>query len=184
MLNGPKLIYDLGYSSQMTARENNEAAKQLAYCFGLNRNHRTPFVLHFCNLNFDTLLWKYLHKCIPTLTEKPLPVQIHKQDILELFPKEKLVILTPDSPNVLREYNSDDHYVVSGIVDRGDRIPLSMAKARKYDIRSARLPLEKYRTCRTNKELTLDQVMSVMLEIKYSGDWNRAFRYVSSRKFI
>lgn len=184
MLNEPKLIYDLGYSAEMNVRENSEAAGQLSYCYALNRNHRTPFVLHYCNVNFNSLLWKRLQKFIPTLTLKPLPLQIHQQDIIELFPIEKLVILTPDSPNVLREYNPDDIYVASGIVDRGDRVPYSLAKAKKYDIRTARLPLDNYRTIRMNKALTLDQVMQVMLEVKYSGDWNQAFRFVASRKFF
>lgn len=184
MLNDPKLIYDLGYSAEMTPRENGEAASQLSYCYALNRNHRTPFVLHYCNVNFDSLLWKRLRKFIPTLTEKPLPIQIHQQDIIEMFPKEKLVILTPDAPNILREYNPEDYYVVSGIVDRGARVPYSLAKAKKYDIRTARLPLDSYRKVRMNKALTLDQVMQVMLEMKYSGDWNRAFRYVAQRKFF
>lgn len=167
----------------MTNRENTETAKQLAHCFGLNRNHRTPFVLHFCNLNFQGLLWRRLQKCIPTLLQKPLPVQINEQDVIEMFPKEKLVLLTPDSPNILREYNPDDHYVISGIVDRGDRVPYTLSKAKKYDLRTARLPIESFRTCRIDKTLTLDQVMQVMLEIKFSRDWNEAFRYVAARKF-
>lgn len=182
-LNDPKIIFDCGYSGEMTNRENTETAKQLAHCFGLNRNHRTPFVLHFSNMNFQGLLWRRLQKCIPTLLQKPLPVQINEQDVIEMFPKEKLVLLTPDSPNILREYNPDDHYVISGIVDRGDRVPYTLSKAKKYDLRTARLPIESFRTCRIDKTLTLDQVMQVMLEIKFSRDWNEAFRYVAARKF-
>lgn len=183
VLNYPKLIFDCGYTGDMTHRENTETAKQLAYCYALNRNHRTPFVLHFSNLNLQGLLWKKLEKCIPTLLQKPLPVQIDDRDIIDKYPREKLVLLTPDSPNLLKEYNPDDHYVISGIVDRGDRVPYTLSKAKKYDLRTARLPLESFRTCRINKTLTLDQVMQVMLEIRFSGDWNEAFRYVAPRKF-
>lgn len=183
-LNKPKLIFDCGYSLQMTSRENKETAKQLTYCFGLNRSHQTPFVLHYCNMNFQSWLWSRFENCIPTVTKRRLPLQIHSEDFVGLFPKEKLVVLTPDAPTVLREYNPDDHYVISAIVDRGDRKPLTLAKAKQYDIRTARLPLESYRTCRVDKTLTLDQMLQVMLEIKYSGDWNRALRYVAKRKFV
>lgn len=184
MLNDPKLIFDCGYADDMSYRENTEAANQLAYCFALNRSHQTPFVLHFSNMNFQSLLWKKLRNCIPTLLQKPLPVQVDDQDIIDKYPREKLVLLTPDSPNILKEYNPDDHYVISGIVDRGDKVPYTLSKAKKYDLRTARLPLETFRTCRINKTLTLDQVMQVMLEVKFSNDWNEAFRYVAQRKFF
>lgn len=182
-LNDPKIIFDCSFSSGMTYRENQEAAKQLTLCFGLNRSHRLPYVLHYCGMNFGSLLWKNIERHIPTITKKPLPLKIHEEDVLDVFPHEKIVFLTPDSPNVLTEYNPDDHYVISAIVDRGDKIPLTLAKAKKYEMRTARLPLESYRKCRIHKALTLDQVLQVMLEIKMNGDWNQAFRFVAGRKF-
>ncbi|XP_055309685.1 mitochondrial ribonuclease P protein 1 homolog [Sitodiplosis mosellana] len=179
----PNMIFDCSYSKEMTPRENHEAAKQLVHCFGLNRSHREPFVLHFCGIDRTSLLWSFINKNNPMFGQKPLPIQLHDEPIQEAFPKEKLVLLTPDSPNILREYNPDDHYVISGLVDRGDKVPFTLAKAKRLEIRSARIPMEQFRKCRINKTLTLDQVMSVMLEIKYSGDWNEAFRYVADRKF-
>lgn len=184
VLDRPKLIFDCGYSHQMTSRENCETAKQLTRCFGLNRSHRTPFVLHFCNMNLKGWLWQRLLNSIPTLTERRLPVSINQEDYMDLFPKEKIVVLTPDSPNVLKEYDPYAHYVISAIVDRGDKKPLTLAKAKRLDIQTARLPLELYRTCRVDKTLTLDQMTQVMLEIKYSGDWHKAFQYVAKRKFV
>lgn len=184
VLDKPKLIFDCGFSHQMTSRENKETAKQLTYCFGLNRSHHTPFVLHYCNMNYQGWLWSRLDSAMPTLTKRRLPVQIHTDDYMNIFPKEKLVVLTPDAPTALRQYNPDDYYVISAIVDRGDTKPLTLAKTKQFDIRTARLPLESYRTCRVNKTLTLDQMMQVMLEVKYSGDWQRAFQYVAKRKFV
>lgn len=182
-LNFPKIIFDCGYSAEMSYRENFEASKQLTRCFGSNRSHISPFVLHFANMNMDGQLWTCLKRQMPGLLEKPLPIQIHQQDIVELFPKDKLVVLTPDSPNIMREYNPDMHYVISAIVDRGDKIPASLAKAKKFDLQTARLPVEQYRKCRSNKVLTLDQIMNVMLEINHKKDWNKAFSYVAARKF-
>lgn len=182
-LNAPKLIFDCSYTQEMTFRENSEAAKQLAYCFSLNRQHRDPFTLHFCGIDRTSKLWSVLYKTIPTLGHKPLPIQLHDEQIHEVFPKEKLVILTPDSPNILHEYNSDDYYVISSIVDRGDKIPVSLAKAKQLNLRHARLPMEQYRKCRINKTLTLDQILNVMLEIKFTGDWNKSFQHVAARKF-
>lgn len=167
----------------MNYRENNETSKQLVYLFSLNRRHPAPFALHYCGLAEQNVLWKNLQRGIPTLTHKPLPLQIHHEDVCDVFPHEKLVFLTPDAPNVLHEYNPDDHYIISALVERGDQVPLSMAKAKKLNIRTARLPLELYRRVRLNKTLTLDQMLQVMLEIKYSRDWNIAFKHIAARKF-
>ncbi|XP_031640234.1 mitochondrial ribonuclease P protein 1 homolog [Contarinia nasturtii] len=182
-LGAPKLIYDCSYSHYMTPRENNEVAKQLTIAFGNNRRHFQSYELNFCGMDKQSMLWSSLLKKIPTITTKPLPLRIHKADASEVFPKEKLVLLTPNLPNVLREYNNDDHYVISSIVDRGDKKPLSIAKAKELNIRHARLPLEQYRRCRMNKALTLDQTMSIMLELKRTRDWNKAFDFAAGRKF-
>lgn len=182
-MNYPKIIFDCGFTQEMNWRENHETAKQLQRIFGLNRSHISPFVLHFANMDMQSSLWLSLKRKIPTLMEKPLPLQVHSQDITEVFPIEKLVVLTPDSPNVLDKYDGSAHYVVSALVDRGDEVPLTLAKAKKLGIRTARLPMEQFRRCRINKTLTLDQVMQVMLGIKHTGDWNEAFRYVAQRKF-
>lgn len=183
VLGAPKLIFDCSFSHEMTFRENLEAAKQLTLIFGINRSHLQPFDLQFCGMNPNSLLWKHLHKCNPLFGHKPLPVKIREEQTHELYPKENLVMLTPDSPNILHEYNPHDHYVISGLVDRGDKVPVTLAKAKQLDIRTARLPLEQYRNCRINKTLTLDQMLCVMLEIKSSRDWNKAFNYVARRKF-
>lgn len=183
MFDDPKIIFDCSYASSMNYRENSDISKQLAHCFGINRLHREPFELHFCGIDKQSVLWSKLHRQIPTLTKKPLPVKIHEADICDVFPKEKLVLLTPDSSTVLQEYNPDDHYVVSGIVDRGSKVPLTLAKAKELNIRTARLPVDLHRTSRVNNVLTLDQVLNVMLEVKRSRDWKKAFQYVPRRKF-
>lgn len=51
LLNEPKLIFDCGFENEMTRREIENTAKQLMLCFGLNRDHRIPFDLNFCNLD-------------------------------------------------------------------------------------------------------------------------------------
>ena len=38
-----------------------------------------------------------------------------------VFPPERLVYLSPDSPNVLTEYSQDDVYILGALIDK--RIP-------------------------------------------------------------
>lgn len=181
IVNGPKMVLDCGFDREMSSRENLETAKQLVQIFSNNRRHKVPFVLHFCNLYRENTLRRHLYNMIPTIEKAP--VLLHGEDYTNVIPKENLVILTPDSPNILHEYNPRDCYVVSAIVDRGDMKPLSLSKAKKFELRTARLPLELYRSVRTNKVLTLDQIFDVMLEVKFSQDWDKAFQYVAARKF-
>lgn len=181
ILNKSKIIYDLGFYNEMTARENLEAARQLTFIVGNNRRHKSPFVMHFCNFTQDNVMRKHLSYMIPNITKQPL--HLNEEDYIDALPKERLVVLTPDSPNILKEYNSNDHYVISAIVDRGDQKPLSLSKAKELGVRTARLPIEHYRSMRANNVLTLDQVHNVMLEVKASKDWNKAFQYITPRKF-
>lgn len=171
----------MDFDNEMSPRENTEAAKQLTRIMGDNRNHRLPYVMHFCNARDGNVLARHMHNMIPNLHKQPL--FIHKEDYLDVFPKDKIVLLTPDSPNVLDKYNPDDHYVISAIVDRGDMKPLTLSKAKRFDLHTARLPLEKYRSVRQNRVLTLDQIFNVLLDVKMFGNWDRAFNHVAARKF-
>lgn len=181
ILNAPKMIFDLGFDKEMSPRENLETARQLNIIIANNRRHRVPFVLHFCNIAHENVIWRHLHRMMPTIER--LPMNLNREDYTDILPNDKLVILTPDSPNVLEKYDANDHYVISALVDRGDMKPLSLSKAKQKNLRTARLPLDSYRSVRQNKVLTLDQIHNVMLEVKYSNDWNKAFEYIAARKF-
>ena len=62
--------------------------------------------------------------------DNTLPALITGQHQLDLFPRDKLVYLSPDSRNDLNHYNEDDIYVIGGIVDKGtDRAPMTLGMA-------------------------------------------------------
>ena len=54
--------------------------------------------------SFDDFLWHVTTDCVT-----------------RTFPREKLVYLSPDSPNVLQEYSHDDIYILGALIDK--RIP-------------------------------------------------------------
>ena len=59
--------------------------------------------------------------------DEVLPVEIREESQTELFPREKLVYLSPDSRNDLTRFDDDDIYVIGGIADKGsDRAPLTL----------------------------------------------------------
>lgn len=183
VLNDSKLIFDCSFSHSMNSFECKNTAKQITRCIGLNRGHPLPYVIHLCGLNVKSSFYHYLKRHIPTIGVKSTPFCVHEEQPHEVIPKDKLVYLTPDSDVLLEKYNSEDSYVIGGIVDRGSQIPLMLAKAKELGIRTARLPLERYRTMRSSKVLTLDSITNIMLDVRHHGKWNEAFRHIASRKF-
>ena len=110
------------------------------------------------------------------------PVEITSKSHLDLFPREKLVYLSPDSKNDLRMLNEDDIYVIGGIIDKGDdRAPLTLANAKKNKIRHARFPMK--RVIGMKADLNVETCVAIMTDLKYSQDWFYSLRWVPPRFF-
>lgn len=142
MLNGPHLVFDMSFEEHMNKREMKQVTKQLVNCHGSNKISRQPFHLHLCGLEEHGQLNKYLNTKFPGFSK--LPITTTEKSYLDLYPHDRLVYLSPNSRNVLKEYNPDDVYIIGGIVDLGGAEPLTFSKAKKEGIRSAKLPLDMY----------------------------------------
>lgn len=177
------IVYDLGYDEDMTVQEQKNAAKQLVYAYVQNREHDQPFPMQFCNVKFGGVI-KYLHQLIPSIYQPEFPINLSPKSYLDLFPREKLVYLTPHCRNDLEQFDHDSIYIVGCIVDKRVNEPLSLAKAKRDNIKMARLPLDRYLSFGggSGKSLTLNAMMSIMLEIKTHGQWESALRHVPRRK--
>ncbi|XP_013115184.2 mitochondrial ribonuclease P protein 1 homolog [Stomoxys calcitrans] len=180
----PKMVLDCSYDQYMTQREAENAAKQLMLCFAENRSHDDPFDLHYCNVNLDTPCMQSLQRYIPTMLNMDFPMNVHQKCFTELFPKDKIVYLTPHCRTDLVEYNHDDVYIVGAMVDTVNNEPLSLAKAKKLGLRMARLPLDRYLQwgAGSGKSLTLNQMIKIMLDVRKTGDWRKALSHVPRRK--
>ena len=64
--------------------------------------------------------------------------------MMELFPQERLLYLSPDSRTDLVKYDSDDIYIIGGLVDGATGIARTLADAKRNEIRHARLPMRKH----------------------------------------
>ncbi|VEN35621.1 unnamed protein product [Callosobruchus maculatus] len=183
---GQKLVVDCGYDQNMTNRENFNCAKQLMLLFAENRMHKEPFDIHFCNANPESFLIKQLNKYIPTMYEKWFPLNIHECSYLDIFPKDQLVYLTPHCREEMSEFDHDAVYIIGSLVDKVNNEPLSLAKAKKEGLKMAKLPLDRYLQwgSGSGKSLTLNQVISILLDVQLNGDWNHALRHVPRRKLV
>lgn len=182
--NGSKIVFDMDYDKYMNTKYRRYTANHLKMTIADNRKNRSPFIIHMCNVNMETETMKQLETLIPTLRKPLFPVEVHEKCFSELFPSDKLVYLTPYSPNTLRDFNHDDIFVVPGIIDKGSNGPVTMAKAKKLGIRTAYLPLTRYLSWGSpDKALPLNIISNVLLDFKNTQDWKTALlKHAPQRK--
>lgn len=179
------LIFDCGFESEMTPYEARNAAEQMVRSFAANRSHCNPFFFHFVNLKPGGDMHEAFLRKLPTIEKPSLPIRLSNNEWPENISKERLVYLTPDSPNELLQFNHNDVYIIGAIVDKRAKKPLTLAKAKCHDIRTAKLPLDRAMQWKqSNKVLTLDQITKIMLDYKTSGDYKTALKHVPDRKVL
>ncbi|XP_004067194.1 tRNA methyltransferase 10 homolog C [Oryzias latipes] len=183
MLFGQPLVFDFSYESNMSRREIENTVSQLLEVEGWNRRAIDPFHLHFCNLQPDGPYHQELIKRYSAEVWDRLLVTNTERHYVELFPKEQLVYLTADSPNVLHSFDHSKIYIIGALVDRSIQPGLSLANAKRLKLATARLPLDEFLHWETGaKNLTLDQMIRIMLSIKMTGKWEEALTFVPERK--
>lgn len=186
MTHGQKVVIDCSYEEHMVFRETINAAKQMTFVFGDNRLHKDPFDIHLCNVKYDGDFMGQLRRNIPSLDEPWFPLNIHSQSYLDLFPKEKLVYLTPHCRAELTEFDHDAIYIVGCMVDKMNNEPLSLAKAKRDGLKMAKLPLDRYLEWApgSKKNLNINHMIPILLDLKLFGDWTYALRHIPRRKLM
>lgn len=179
--NSPKLIYDCSFEHAMSSREIKDTVRQLLYAIKANRSHIDPFLVQLYNLNPSGIMHRGIVKAFPEIEERKMPACLHSTDYCDVFAKEKLVIISNDSPNVLEEFDGDMTYVIGAIVDRSYKMPCMMTKAKQLKIQTARLPFDVHRTFKKRKAIPLNHYLTILLEAKLSGNWDKAFECLSKR---
>lgn len=183
MMFGQSLVFDLSYEGNMSKREIENTVSQLIEVEAWNRRATDPYHLHFCNLQPDSYYKHQLIKRYGAETWDRLFITSTDKQHFELFPREQLVYLTADSPNVLRKYDHNKVYIIGGLVDRSIQSGLSLANAKRLKLATARLPLDEYLHWEMGaKNLTLDQMIRILLTLKETGKWEEALQFVPTRK--
>ncbi|XP_076839491.1 tRNA methyltransferase 10 homolog C [Brachyhypopomus gauderio] len=180
---GQPLIFDMSYEHHMSRREVENTISQLLETEGWNRRATDPFHLHFCNLQPDGAYHRELLKRYGQEAWERLPVTTTSRRHVDTFPPESLVYLTADSPNVLGAFDHGKVYIVGAMVDRSIQSGVSLANAKRLRLATARLPLDQFLhwDCGA-KNLTLDQMIRILLTVKDTGSWEKALEFVPKRK--
>lgn len=173
---GQKIIVDCSYEHMLTNLERSKIAKGLKRVYSENRLHKKPMNLHLCGVQLESVVFQNLSSQVPSLFEKSSLTKLHTECFSELFPKEQLVMLTPDSDT---EFKYDPHaiYIVGAIVDLGHNDPLTLAKAKRLGIRTARFSLDNLRLREGDtRELTMFTTIDIIRECQMTDDIHKVIR--------
>ncbi|NXF22260.1 TM10C methyltransferase, partial [Rhodinocichla rosea] len=183
MIFGQPLVFDMSYEKEMSVREVSNTVRQIVMSESSNRKSVDPFHIHFCNFKEDSLYHREFIKNYREAWDKVL-ITVTDQCYTEIFPKDKLIYLTADSPKVMKAFDHDKIYIVGSMVDKSIKRGVSLARAKRLGLETAALPLDKYLLWSTGaKNLTLDQMMHILLTLKDTGDWKKALEFVPKRKY-
>ena len=166
---GTPLVVDFSYVKNIQSKRHVKGVigKEANLAIHNNRSSHAPFALHFTGVEPELREKMEALQCITDENRVNMPVEITEKHQFDLFPKEKLVYLSPDSRNDLLRYNDDDIYVIGGIIDKGDdRAPLTLANAKKERIRHARFPMKK--VIGVSADLNVETCVAIMNDLKAS----------------
>ncbi|CDW58659.1 Family with sequence similarity 116, member B [Trichuris trichiura] len=183
---GQPLVLDMSPMRELSPIETDLTWSQLRECYFVNRTHLVPFDLHFTDCDQSLRTWSDSERYFCGGLDKYM-LQWHEQRFYDLFPRERLVYLSPDSRRMLDAVEPDKIYVIGAMVDRPNRLNWTLGKAKQLNITTAKLPLDKYvRWHSGTKSLTLNQVIGILLDVVQSGgDWSSAIvKNVPKRKLI
>ncbi|XP_063161668.1 tRNA methyltransferase 10 homolog C [Candoia aspera] len=178
---GQPLVFDMDYND-MSEREMQNTVKQMMECEGCNRKAIEPFHLYYCNLKEDGPYHKEFIRRYREAWDNLL-VTVTEKSHVEIFPRDQIVYLTADSPNVMETFDHNKIYIIGSLVDKTIKKGVSLARAKRLKLATAQLPLGRYLHWKTGaKVLTLDQMMMILITLKNTGNWKEALQFVPKRK--
>ncbi|XP_075050989.1 tRNA methyltransferase 10 homolog C isoform X2 [Mixophyes fleayi] len=184
MIFGQPLVFDMVYDHYMSHKEIKDAVNQLVMCEGFNKKSVDPFHIHFCSLQPNGPYINELVKRYHGAWDDVLVTSTEKSHI-DIFPRDQLVYLTSDSPNVLKKFDHDKIYIVGAFVDKSQKTGVSLGNAKRLGIATARLPLDRFlKWSIGGKNLTLNQMIEILMTLKDTDDWTKALSVVPARKHL
>lgn len=141
ILHNQPIIFDLDFDAHMEIENKRSLARQIQFSIFRNQEDNSPFNLTLCNVNFESETMLYLNKIEKNFQK--VPINIYTQSYLDLYPKEKLIYLSPNAKEEMRIFDHEAIYIIGGISDPKVQHPLTYAKAKKERIKAQKLPLDR-----------------------------------------
>eukprot|EP00124_Ichthyophonus_hoferi_P000891 Ihof_evm15s38 gene=Ihof_evmTU15s38 len=146
-----RVVIDADWEGFMTDGDLKKVAKQAQRCYSVNRRSEEP--LQYYITSIGPRLQGLLDK---EPDYKGWDIKMSAESYLDVFKKEELVYLTSDSPNVLKELDTDKVYIIGGLVDHNHHKGVAYQRAIDQGIAHAQLPIGDYIKLASRKVLTIN----------------------------
>lgn len=112
---GESIVIDCGFEREH-ARDHYvfNLIDQIHYLFAEIHRYHSPSFVYLCNLANDGRLRTEFNRRSPL---ESLCLEATESSYLDIFPKEKLIYLSPDSNVEMTSFDHDAVYIVGGIID-------------------------------------------------------------------
>lgn len=169
--NHPRLVVDLDFQDFLNEKEIRSVASQINTAYGWIRHHSRPLEMHL------TYLKGRVKEAVERNTgSSQWQLAKHEESFIDAFheQKDKIVYLSPDSPNILETLNPEHIYIIGGIADVHIQKGMTLGKAERLGIQTACLPVKRY-TQASRTVLNINHVIEIMTNVAETGDWAAAF---------
>ncbi|XP_072026244.1 tRNA methyltransferase 10 homolog C-like [Amphiura filiformis] len=134
---GLEIAIDFMHDQSLTKTYMSSLVKQIMHLNATNMSAKEPFHLHCVNFNESGLFFEEMNHM--RLSMDSLMVDVTSKGLLDMFPREKIMYICPDSNNRITYYNPNMVYVIPALccepsADRG----AILAQAKKLNIAHAR----------------------------------------------
>ena len=162
---GIQVVVDCDFDSYQTEKELTSLKQQLIYCYAENKRSDNPLNLILTGMSAD------LQSSLQKVSSCNWNLPIHSDSYLSLFDKSKLIYLTADSENFIDAFDPEYVYIIGGIVDHNRHKELTLNKANNEEIKTAKLPLQKFVQLQRSSVLTVNHMIALILKFIQTQDW-------------
>lgn len=141
-LEGQNLVLDFSFINSLLNSEHNSVMSQTQRIIKFNLASDKPFNIWLTSFKKDAKIDEKFHKL--NLGKPTNFINRTDKHFIELFPKDKLVYLSPDAEEEMGEFDRNAIYILGAIVDRYIDEPLTFNSAKELQIKSLKLPIEKH----------------------------------------
>ena len=140
MMYGPNIVFDFSFANDTDSKKSmTYLQRDLTHAICANRTYPEPFYISFCN--FQPELWEPVENSLEAALKKN-PIQMTSKSYLELFSQDRLVYITAEAPEPLREVDPDAVYILPTWRKGKTFKTAGLKRALTEGIRAARLPFE------------------------------------------
>ncbi|GMR50828.1 hypothetical protein PMAYCL1PPCAC_21023, partial [Pristionchus mayeri] len=165
-----RLVIDMAFDDLMVEKDRRRCIAQLTFCYSVNRKAEQPTQYHIVGFGGPS---RAIYDSNDTYVN--WDVNLHREPLEEVIPREDVVYLTADSENVLTDLDDSKAYVIGGLVDHNAHKGVCFKKAEEKGWAHARLPIDEFVKMQSRRVLTVNHVFEIMVMYWQTKDWEKAF---------